>query len=234
MFADTMGEIVAFVVLGGAGFAAFVFFSKRHATKRREKFAAFARSHDLAYLVADPTLIGRWRGVPFSIGSNWSADNAVSGRFMSREIVAFDYCYETVGTDQRSTTRHCNGIVAMTMPGALPYLQVEPAEVIGGELGVSLGLRENADFDRAFLVNAVDDRFRQKLLDARMKEFLVLADDRYSWRFEGDTMVCWTPGLHEPDQILVKLDHLRKVLDQVPPAIWRDFGGVKLRDSPPA
>jgi hypothetical protein len=229
------GKTVLYILIGIAVMGGMAYFSYLKAKKRREAFAAFARSQGWTYLAADHSLAGQWQGEPFGNGDNRRAINAVAGPFQGREIIAFDYSYQTHSTDskgRRTTQTHRYGIAVMRMPGALPHLQVEREGIFGGAFANALGFRdlqfESEDFNRSFRVKAADDRFGHGVVHPRMME-LLLAEGGYSWRFEGNTLVCWSSGQQEPNLILAKLDHLRKVLELVPPYIWKDYAGIEAR-----
>ncbi len=228
----TAGLIFAlFIVIAGL----IAYFSYMQAKKRREAFAAFAASQGWTYVASDPSLTGQWGGEPFGQGDNRRAINAVSGQFHGRPVVAFDYSYQTHTTNskgQRTTTTHSFGIVAMRMPGALPHLQVEHEGFFGGAIANALGFRdiqfESEQFNRQFRVKAADERFGHAVIHPRMMEML-MARGEIAWRLEGNTLLGWSKGSHDPNQLMWRLDLLKQVLDHVPPYVWRDYAGVDPR-----
>jgi hypothetical protein len=212
-----------------------VYLSYVRAKQRREAFAAFAASQGWSYAPVDQALTGQWRGEPFGSGDNRRAVNALRGNFQGRPVVAFDYSYQTHTTDsegRRQTTTHKYGVVAMELPGALPHLQVEHEGIFGGVLANAIGFRdiqfESEQFNRAFRVKAADDRFGHAVVTPRMME-LLLARGEIPWRIEGNTLVGWSGGSHDPNQILSRLDLLKQVTDLVPGYVWRDYAGVDPR-----
>ncbi len=231
MTATTVLIIVAVIAVGaGIGYLSYL-----QAKRRREAFAAFAASQGWSYTPVDDSLTGQWRGEPFNSGDHRRAINAVTGSFQGRSIVAFDYSYQTHSTDsegRRHTTTHRFGIVAMQMPGALPHLQLEHEGIFGGALANAMGFRdtqfESEQFNRTFRVKAADDRYGHAVVTPRMME-LLLARGEIGWRFEGNTMVGWSRGSHDPHQIMSRLDLLKQVIAQVPPYVWRDYAGVDPR-----
>lgn len=227
----TAALVVAVLVIGGL----VAWFGYVQAKKRREQFAAFAASQGWSYVAADNRLTGQWNGEPFGYGDHRRALNVVTGPFQGRHIVAFDYSYQTHTqgrNGRRTTTTHKFGVVAMQMPGALPYLQIEHEGIFGGAVANALGFRdiqfESEQFNRTFRVKAADDRFGHAVVHPRMMEML-LARGEIGWRIDGNTVLGWSRGSHDPNQLMWRLDLLKQVIDHVPPYVWRDYAGVDPR-----
>jgi hypothetical protein len=228
---DTVLVIVAVLVIGGA----VAWFSYQRAKKRREQFAAFAASQGWTYVAADHRLAGQWNGEPFGYGDNRRAINVMTGPFQGRNIIAFDYSYQTHTHGRggrRTTTTHRYGVVAMEMPGALPYLQIEHEGIFGGVVANALGFEdiqfESEQFNRTFRVKAADERYGHAVVHPQMMEML-LARGEIGWRIDGNTVIGWCRGSHDPNQLMWRLDLLKQVIDQVPPYVWRDYAGVDPR-----
>jgi hypothetical protein len=229
------GGTAAIVVLAVIAVVGLGWLSYHQAKKRREQFAAFAASQGWTYVPSDQSLTGQWEGEPFGQGDHRRAINVVTGPFQGRPIVAFDYSYQTHSTTsngRRTTTTHKYGVVAMRMPGALPWLQVEHEGIFGGAVANALGFRdiqfESEQFNRTFRVKAADDRFGHAVVHPRMMEML-LARGEIGWRFAGDTVLGWSRGSHDPNQLMWRLDLLMQVIGQVPAYVWRDYAGVDPR-----
>jgi hypothetical protein len=206
------------------------------AKKRRETFAAFAAQQGFAYVPEDNFLAGQWAGTPFQTGDNWRVRNVLSGAFQGRQIVAFDYSYETHTTNakvrRRTTTTHKFGVVAMRLPAPLPHLEVTHEGLFGGAVANALGFAdlefESEQFNRAFRVKADDPRFGHAVIHPRMME-LLLGRGEIGWRIEGNSLVGWDSGPHSPLEVMNRLQLLQLVLDNVPPYVWRDYAGVDPR-----
>lgn len=231
MDANFLVVVVVFLAIAGG----LAYLSYIQAKKRREAFAAFAAHNGWTYTPGNQALTGQWRGDPFDQGDNRRAINVVTGDFHGRSFVAFDYSYQTHRTDskgKRTTTTHEYGVVVMRMAGALPHLQVTHEGIFGGAFANALGFRdiqfESDQFNRAFRVKAHDERFGHAVIHPRMMEML-LARGEIGWRMDGDSLVGWTRGDHNPNQVLGRLDLLKNVIDQVPPYVWRDYAGVDPR-----
>jgi len=222
------------ILLGGA----FGYFKYAAAKKRRELFAGFAAQQGWSYLPFDNALAEQWSGTPFQTGDTWLVRNVLSGAFNGRQMVAFDYSYQTHSTDshgRRTSTTHKLGVVVLQMPGALPQLEVTHEGIFGGAVANAFGFRdiqfESDQFNRAFRVKADDDRFGHAVVTPRMME-LLLARGEIGWRIEGNSLVGWDKGAHNPTQVMNRLSLLQDVLAQVPPYVWRDYAGVDPRQAP--
>jgi hypothetical protein len=221
---------VAIVIAGGV-----VYFNYMAAKKRREAFAAFAAQQGLAYQPENHALANQWSGTPFQTGDHWRVKNVLTGPFQGRQIVAFDYSYQTHSTDskgRRSTTTHKFGVVVMQLPGPLPHLEVTHEGIFGGALANAFGFAdlqfESEQFNRAFRVKADDPRFGHAVIHPRMMEML-LARGEIGWRIEGNSLVGWDNGAHNPAEVMNRLQLLQLVTDHVPPYVWRDYAGVDPR-----
>ncbi|GAB3943025.1 hypothetical protein GCM10029976_065010 [Kribbella albertanoniae] len=223
--------LVLLAVLVGVGI---VYFSYIQAKKRRELFAGFAAQYGWSYAPHNNALAGNWNGTPFRTGDNWRFKNVLTGLFNGHQMVAFDYSYQTHtrnGKGQRRTTTHKFGVVVLQLPGALPHLEVTHEGIFGGSVANALGFRdlqfESDQFNRAFRVKADDERYGHAVVTPRMMEVL-LAHGEIGWRIEGNSLVGWDSGSHDPTEVLRRLHLLEQVTAQVPPYVWRDYAGVEL------
>ena len=205
------------------------------AKKRREAFAAFAAQQGFSYLPENNALANQWAGSPFQTGDHWRVKNVLAGAFQGRQIVAFDYSYQTHTTNgkgQRRTTTHKFGVVVMQLPGALPRLEVTHEGIFGGAVANALGFGdirfESEQFNRAFRVTADDQRFGHAVIHPQMMEML-LSRGEIGWRIEGNSLVGWDTGKHTPVEVMNRLQLLQLVVDNVPPYVWRDYAGIDPR-----
>ncbi|MEV5960258.1 hypothetical protein AB0L70_00760 [Kribbella sp. NPDC051952] len=224
--------IVLFAVLVGAGL---FYFSYIRAKKRRELFAGFAAQQGWSYVQANNMLAGQWAGTPFQTGDNRRVQNVLSGPFNGHQMVAFDYSYQTHSTDshgRRTTQTHKFGVVVLQLPGTLPHLEVTHEGIFGGAVANAFCFRdiqfESDQFNRAFRVKADDERFGHAVVTPRMME-LLLARGEIGWRIEGNSLVGWDKGAHDPTEVMNRLALLQQVVLQVPPYVWRDYAGVDPR-----
>ncbi|HZX05233.1 hypothetical protein [Kribbella sp.] len=231
MHASTL--LIGLLVLAICG--AILYFNYYTAKKRREEFAGFASQQGWSYVESNDSLANQWAGTPFNTGDHWRVKNVLSGPFNGHQMVAFDYSYQTHSTDsngRRTTTTHKFGVVVLQLPGALPHLEVTHEGIFGGAVANAFGFRdlqfESDQFNRAFRVKADDERFGHAVVTPRMME-LLLARGEIGWRIEGDSLVGWDRGAHEPNEVMNRLSLLEQVVQQVPPYVWRDYAGVDPR-----
>ncbi len=109
--------------------------------------------------------------------------------------------------------------------------------MFGGAVANALGFRdlqfESEQFNRAFRVKADDERYGHAVVTPRMME-LLLARGEIGWRIEGNSLVGWDKGAHNPTEVMSRLTLLQQVMEQVPPYVWRDYAGVDPRQQPQA
>ncbi|MEU8224392.1 hypothetical protein [Kribbella sp. NPDC048915] len=235
MQSSTLLAVLLAIVVGVGLF----YFNYYRAKKRRELFAGFAAQHGWSYLPADNSLARQWMGTPFGTGDNWRVRNVLSGAYNGHPMVAFDYSFQTHtsnGKGQRRTTTHHFGVVVLQLPGPLPHLEVTHEGIFGGAVANALGFRdiqfESDQFNRAFRVKADDERFGHALITPRMME-LLLQRGEIGWRIEGNSLVGWDKGAHDPAEVLNRLALLEQVVLNVPGYVWRDYAGVDPRVGQP-
>ncbi len=177
-------------------------------------------------------LIGNWQGTPFDAGDHRQVKNVLTGLFNGHQMVAFDYSYQTHTTDskgRRTTTTHKFGVVVLRLPGALPHLEVTHEGIFGGAVANAFGFRdlqfESEQFNRAFRVKADDERFGHAVITPRMMEML-LARGEIGWRFEGNSLIGWDKGAHDPTEVLNRLALLDQVAAQIPPYVGATTPGI--------
>ena len=178
-----VGGVLAVILLAALSAAA------RH--RRRKALAAWAQSIGLTYAAErNPDLAARLPDFAvFHQGQNRYAFNVVSGTFEGREVVAFDYHYETRDTvtvrekdaQGRMRTRTKTRITHHRFSAVLmrPELQLKPllirpegvfdkvADFFGrGDLDF-----ESAEFSRRYHVTAPDRRWAYDVLHARTIDF---------------------------------------------------------------
>ncbi|WP_433011776.1 hypothetical protein [Kribbella sp. CA-294648] len=224
--------VVGLLVVGVVSYLSHVL-----AKKRREEFAAFAAQLGFSYQPQNHLLAGQWAGTPFGTGNNRRVRNVLAGAYQGRQIVAFDYSYQTQssnGRGGRRTTTHKFGVVVMQLPGALPRLEVTHEGIFGGAVMNALGFAdlqfESEQFNRTFRVEADDQRFGHAVIHPQMMEML-LSRGEIGWRFEGNSLIGWDSGAHSPVEVMNRLQLLQLVSDHIPPYVWRDYAGIDPRVS---
>jgi hypothetical protein len=222
-----MGVLVILLVV--VAFGGIAYLSWRSAKKRREAFAAFAAQNGWRLVAEDDSWAHRWNGDPFRTGDHRRARNVITGERDGRQIVAFDYSYQTHSTDsqgRRQTQTHRFGVCAVSLAGTLPSLQVT-SEGIFAKIGHALGFDdiefESEDFNRKFRVTSDDRKFAYDVVHPRMMEYLLGAGS-VAWRLEADTIYCWDGGRHKPAEVAARLEFLDGIGDRIPDFVWSDRG----------
>ncbi|GAA3596693.1 hypothetical protein GCM10022235_80140 [Kribbella ginsengisoli] len=227
----TIVVVIAVGLLIGGGVA---YVNYLNAKKRREAFAAFAARQGFSYQPENHALAGQWAGTPFQAGDHRRVRNVLTGAHQGRQVVAFDYSYQTHTTHKgrRTTTTHKFGVVVMQLPAALPRLEVTQEGLFGGAVANALGFGdlhfESEQFNRSFHVLAEDERFGHAVIHPQMMEML-LARGEIGWRIEGNSLIGWDAGPHSPGEVMNRLALLDLVTDNIPPYVWRDYAGIDPR-----
>ena len=199
------------------------------AKKRREAMAAFAASRGWRYATHDQSLVNRFHGAPFGIGSSRAASNVIYGEHDGRPMVAFDYQYTTTsgsGKDRKSTTHHCS-VLALSMGAVMPELSVQPegffGRIVGRLTNTDIEMESEA-FNRAFTVRSPHRKFAFDVLHPQMIEMVLQWPD-LGWRFERDSMLVISNGRHSIEEVGAKLHVMDAILDRIPDFVWKEVRG---------
>ncbi len=226
------------VVFGGLAVAAAIY-SRLQARKRGEELAAFAATRGWTWIAEDASLVDRFPGEPFGMGSARSALNVITGDYRGRPFVAFDYSYliETSNTTGSGRDLHEFSVVAIETGTRFPWLQVAPEGPLDRTLGRATGSDielESEDFNRAFTVTSASRRFASDTLHPRMMEHLMRWPD-FSWRLQDTAILTWADGTHTPSDLRNGLQGLDLILDRIPDFVWkaaREGGGPAIPPEP--
>jgi len=223
-------EPVLLLVLGVALAGVIGWYGWYRAKQRRELLRAFAASNRWTWTARDDRWTNAFEGSPFGTGADRKALNVLQGTWRDRPMVAFDYSYETHSTDsqgRRTTQVHRYSVCALTLPVALPRVELAPEGFLG-RFGTMLGMQdielESEDFNRRYRVRADEPRRAYDVLPARTMEAL-LARPAVHLRLAGADAVCWEDGSHSPAELLQRLDTLDVLLDGIPSYLWNDLKG---------
>jgi hypothetical protein len=148
----------------------------------------------------------------------------VRGPYAGLTSVVFDYKWVTGTGKQRRT--HRAGVYAVGLPAGLPWVHIrsehmldKAARLFGGQ-DIDL---ESEEFNRAFRVQAGDERFAYDLLNARTMEALLSAQalivqvaDRY--------LVATLAGGLDLDCVDYNLGLLVGMVERLPDYVWTDRG----------
>jgi hypothetical protein len=116
-------------------------------------------------------------------GDNRNAFNVLSGTLSGRNVVAFDYHYETHSTDgkgNRRTTHHYFSVAVMRLEAEFPKLTIAHENLllkIAEVFGYQNIQFESAEFSKAFCVRSPDKKFAYDVCNAQMIEYLLANRD---------------------------------------------------------
>lgn len=194
--------------------------------RRVKALQTWAAQTGWTYVGTDPSLVDRWRGVPFGVGTSRRVSELVVGRFGPYPAMSFAYRYTTgSGKDRHTYVFH---VVALTMPAWLPGLQLTP-QGLGARLVTAFGGQdlefESADFNQRWRVEARDARFAHDVLHPRILERLVRPDATgLNLRLVDTEVLCWAPGSPDLSTLARRLGVMRAIVDGIPRHVWLDHG----------
>jgi len=222
------GGLIALIILVVVGVTSGIYVQLRWHRRKDSGLKALAARHGWRYAVGDGDIVGRFQGAPFDQSRSKRARYVVTGEHRGRRLTAFEWNYtETRDVGSGSSVEIWYTVVVVTTPAARPTLQVsrEPRYRLGRR---DLQL-ESERFNQTFLIDSANDRFAYDVLHPRMMEWLLSNQRALStpFRFEGDGLVVWRPGMIKPDTVLWLLDYGCDILDRVPGFVWqsRQEGG---------
>jgi hypothetical protein len=224
--------VEAFLFLTIIGTVVFVVWAIAHQQRKEDEItsslSAWAQEHGWTYTVRRKELRSRFAGTPFTGGGD--VRHVVSGERRGRPVLSFEYRYTvSTGSNPPTSTTHYFQVTAVGLPGRLPRLEVT-REHLGhkllGLIGVhDLRLGEPA-FDEMFRVRAEDDEVARRVLHFDLIRWLE-SDPRAGdapFRFEGDTLLTWTPKRISADGVPEQADFAIDIVEQVPEDLWYGRG----------
>lgn len=174
VFVAVIGLIIVVVIFGALA-----------AKKRREELAALALRLGLNYRAnKDFNMSNRFEFLDaLDRGSNRYAYNILSGVYQGREVLLFDYHYETHSTDskgRRQTQHHHFSFFILLLPQCFPELSIT-REGFLSKIAQAFGYDdidlESAEFSRAFCVRSKDKKFAYDVCNGQMMEYLLANRD---------------------------------------------------------
>lgn len=153
-------------------------------------------------------------------GSSRHAQRSLVGASQGRDLVAFDYHYETQSADGKSTTTHLFSGLILAAGLRLGPLSLR-CEGFTDRISAFFGLGdidfELAEFNRAFHVRSPDRRFATDVLQPATLEFL-LASPRFRIEFGPHRILVWREKRFEPAEFLDALALAEGILERLPPS----------------
>ena len=195
--------------------------------KRRRLIQGYAQSTGWAYTARDDSWTGRFDGGPFGDGDHRRAENVLTGRHGERDMVAFDYSFQTHSTDGKgntTTTTHRYTVCVLRLPAYLPELELAPESLltrVAGAVGFADVELESEEFNRRYRVSARDPKFAYDVLNPRTMSAL-LARRALHLRISGADALCWENGRLQPAGLLEQLSTLALLVDGIPSFVWSD------------
>jgi hypothetical protein len=195
--------------------------------KRRRLLQGYAQSSGWTYTARDDSWSERFEGTPFGQGDHRRVENILAGRYGARDMVAFDYSFQTHSTDgkgNRTTTTHRSMVTALRLPAYLPELELSPESVltrVANAVGFADVELESEDFNRRYRVSARDTKFAYDVLNPRTMTAL-LARRPLHLRIRGADALCWANGRLRPAELLEHLSTLALLVDGIPSFVWSD------------
>jgi len=178
------GLIVIFLLFAVIIIAA-VIYGAITARKRREALAVMALRLGLDYReAADRSLADRFGFLnALAQGSNRYAFNILAGHYQGREVLVFDYHYETHSCDSKGrqqTHHHYFSFFILLLPQSFPELRITREgwlSKIAQAFGYDDIDLESAEFSRAFCVRSKDKKFAYDVCNGQMMEYLLANRD---------------------------------------------------------
>lgn len=199
-----------------AGFFVLLYFGTRARDRRARELEQWAASKGWHYAASDPSLVTLWDGPPFE--GRGKATDVITGQYAERPFTTFTYTYTTGSGDDERTYHYV--ITAMRLPDMLPMLWIEP-ESVSRRLMTRLGTQdidfESTAFNKAFAVQADDERYAYAVIHPRMMEYLMASPLRQQGvRIHGDTVLTWSRGEVELQRVEPAVRDVAGFVDLIP------------------
>jgi hypothetical protein len=211
--------VVVALIVGGIIWG---YYAKR---KRAETFQTFATQLGLSYSPEDPFGILSWPFALFQRGDGQGVENVLAGTWQGVDLTAFDFWYYDESTDSEGHTSRSYrrfDCAMTTIDAACSHLTIDHENLltrIAGALSLKDLQFESDVFNRAFKVNADDERFAYAFVDARMMRWLMEHAERYAFEVLGNRLLVAGPKI-QPMEFLPLLGTLKTFRDQVPRAVF--------------
>lgn len=233
-YAAAMGGVphVLFFVLFALLAIAMVVLGWQMEKKRRLALAAWAAANDLRF---HPDKDKRFDSrLPFSCldqGSNRYAYNRMSGRRADRDVLAFDYHYETYSTNSkghRQTHHHKFSAIAFDTGLPLQPLKVRP-EGFFDRIAEMAGFDdidfEWAAFSRKFHVKAPRKKWAFDVIHQATMEFL-MEQPTFHWEMSGPWLLVWKTSPFKLEEFSTAFATGEGILDRLPRYLLEELKGA--------
>jgi hypothetical protein len=192
------------------------------AQARASLVSKLAAAKGWSFYATEPGLVGKWPGEPFGRGEDQAARNVLRGSWGDRKFIAFDYSYQPFSVRSGRPPRRF-GVIAMQLPVALPWLEVEHENLLVNPLEAGDDIRfESERFNRTFRITSTDEKYARAVIHPRLME-LLLDRGEIGWRITGEHLLGWYAGSHTPTALERRLTLLTQIADHIPPFVYRDY-----------
>lgn len=217
---DMFPVIIVFGILLVVGFAIYGIIQAR---ARRNALATWAAQQGLRF--APDNVRGFDERFPafgcLQQGSNRFAYNVGTGTWHQRQVLTFDYHYETHSTNSKGETETSHwyfsaAIVESNVP--LKPLLIRPEgffDKVKSLFGFEDINFESAEFSRKFFVSAPDRKWAYDVLHQRAMEFL-LVSPVFSIAFDTRSVIAWRGSTFKPEEFTQALTVVRGLLEGLP------------------
>lgn len=221
--------VVLVVMVGAVGLVIGVLLLRERAEQRRlARLAAWAAEAGwTCSTTGNPGLLTRWKGAPFvHVGVDPGIDDVLTGHVDGFPATSLRFGYTlVVGKAQKRVRFH---VVAIELPASLPTVEVLP-EVAAMRVGKAIGAArrdlqfESEDFNQRWFVMSPDPRLAHSIIHPGLMEWMLGAPE-VMWRIEGSSLLTWSPGSTDVDEVLPKARHLVSVAQAIPRFVWLEHG----------
>ena len=191
--------------------------------QRRKAFAVVAARLGFRYSPDDPFDLVSIPFALFSKGDGQGTENVLWGTHQGREIRVFDFWYFEESTDSeghssRTYNRFSCGLTSIQ--ARCPHLQLGPEGFLS-RLADHVGFRdiefESEEFNRRFQISSEDRKFAYALIDPRMMEWLLGAEEL---GYEVlDTFVLCSTGRLKPEEAPTLLTAIEEFCGHIPAVV---------------
>ncbi len=221
-----MEIFIAIVVVGLMVVGAIYAFQM--AAKRRAELTQWAGQHGLSFSPAEDAGFDD-RYPMFAClrrGDRRYAFNIMRGRWGQRDMIGFDYHYQTYSTDNKGRRRtHHHYFSAVLVGSAIPLepLFIRPEgffDKVTEFFGADDIDFESAEFSRRFFVKAPNRKWAFDVLHARTMEFM-LSQPKYQLQFDRQWVLVWSGRTFAIGDYQSALDVVTGILDRLPEYVIR-------------
>lgn len=197
--------------------------------RRQKAIAALVAARGFTYVKEDPTRVDAFRGFPFGVGGARRAYDVVRGTHAGQVFEAFAYSYVTEFTDSEGHTHrrtHHFQVTWIPLGAPFPEVRLVPHSMVERSLfGVGQDVNtESAEFNKRWLVKAVDERIAHAILCGLMIERLLREDvAQMILVFDGTGLMTFTSGESDLDTLASVVEALRDVAAEVPRFLLDDL-----------